>query len=75
MRDTLLSLIFAGRDTTSTTLTWFFWLIASNPRVELKILEEIQTNFHDKEDKTCKFFNVEESRKLVYLWNTNHQFD
>ncbi|CAA2993009.1 alkane hydroxylase MAH1-like [Olea europaea subsp. europaea] len=67
MRDTLLSLIFAGRDTTSTTLTWFFWLIASNPLVELKILEEIQTNFHDTEDKTCRFFNAEKSRKLVYL--------
>lgn len=60
-------LSMTGRDTTSTTLTWFFWLIASNPLVELKILEEIQTNFHDTEDKTCRFFNAEKSRKLVYL--------
>ncbi|KAL2455632.1 Cytochrome [Forsythia ovata] len=67
MRDTLLSLIFAGRDTTSTTLTWFFWLIASNPLVEIKILEEIETKFQVKETKQDRFFNAEESRKLVYL--------
>ncbi|KAL2473228.1 alkane hydroxylase MAH1 [Forsythia ovata] len=56
-----------GRDTTSTTLTWFFWLIASNPLVEIKILEEIETKFHVKETKQYRFFNAEESRKLVYL--------
>uniref|UniRef100_A0A5B7BEP7 Unspecific monooxygenase n=1 Tax=Davidia involucrata TaxID=16924 RepID=A0A5B7BEP7_DAVIN len=37
LRDTLLSLVFAGRDTTSVALTWFFWLVARNPLVETKI--------------------------------------
>lgn len=38
IRDTIIGLTFAGRDTTSVVLTWFFWLISgtplSNPRLE-----------------------------------------
>ncbi|OIS97781.1 PREDICTED: alkane hydroxylase MAH1-like [Nicotiana attenuata] len=68
LRDTFLSLIFAGRDTTSTTLTWLFWLLAKNPLAETRIRKEIQKQLHPiKEDDNLKFFNVEESRKLVYL--------
>ncbi|KAL7088298.1 hypothetical protein ACP275_13G119400 [Erythranthe tilingii] len=69
LRDTALSLMLAGRDTTSTCLTWLFWLIATNPSTETKILEEIETelNLHRQEDKKWRLFNVEESRKLIYL--------
>ncbi|KAK6149524.1 hypothetical protein DH2020_017049 [Rehmannia glutinosa] len=67
LRDTALSLMFAGRDTTSTCLTWLFWLIATNPSTETKILEEIETQLHIKQDKKWRNFNVEESRKLIYL--------
>ncbi|KAL9147006.1 hypothetical protein ABFS82_13G147600 [Erythranthe guttata] len=62
LRDTALSLMFAGRDTTSTCLTWLFWLIATNPSTETNILEEIETEF-----KKWRLFNVEESRRLIYL--------
>ncbi|KAL9147003.1 hypothetical protein ABFS82_13G147300 [Erythranthe guttata] len=54
--------MFAGRDTTSTCLTWLFWLIATNPSTEMKILEEIEAEF-----KKWRSFNVEESRRLIYL--------
>ncbi|XP_016507497.1 alkane hydroxylase MAH1 [Nicotiana tabacum] len=67
LRDTFLNLMFAGRDTTSTTLTWFFWLLAKNPLVETKIREEIEQQLHLKKDENLKFFDIEESRKLVYL--------
>ncbi|KAM3288504.1 alkane hydroxylase MAH1 [Capsicum chacoense] len=67
LRDTFLNLMFAGRDTTSAALTWFFWLLAKNPLVEKKIREEIQQQLHVKEDENLKFFNKEESRKLIYL--------
>ncbi|KAM7504412.1 hypothetical protein LguiB_003316 [Lonicera macranthoides] len=67
LRDTLLSLIFAGRDTTSTSLTWFFWLVATNPLVEIKILEEIKTKLNFKEDERVGFFKAEELRELIYL--------
>ncbi|KAL7130619.1 hypothetical protein ABFS83_13G146600 [Erythranthe nasuta] len=51
-----------GRDTTSTCLTWLFWLIATNPSTETNILGEIETEF-----KKWRLFNVEESRRLIYL--------
>ncbi|KAM7499118.1 hypothetical protein LguiA_023532 [Lonicera macranthoides] len=67
LRDTLLSLMVAGRDTTSTALTWFFWLLATNPLVEIKILEEIKSKMNLKDEEKRKFFKPEELRKLVYL--------
>ncbi|KAL3851037.1 hypothetical protein ACJIZ3_012919 [Penstemon smallii] len=68
LRDTSLSLMFAGRDTTSTCLTWLFWLIATNPVEESKIREEIETELKlMKNGNKWRFFNVQESRKLIYL--------
>ncbi|KAL7142300.1 hypothetical protein ABFS83_08G114900 [Erythranthe nasuta] len=58
-KDTLLSLIFAGKDTISAALAWFFWLVATNPAEQEKIRQEIGTNL--------KFTTIEESNKLVYL--------
>ncbi|KAI3514596.1 hypothetical protein L1887_13143 [Cichorium endivia] len=40
--DIVISFILAGRDTTSAALTWFFWLLHKNPRVESEILKEIK---------------------------------
>ncbi|KAM3288507.1 alkane hydroxylase MAH1 [Capsicum chacoense] len=67
LRDTFLNLMFAGRDTTSATLTWFFWLLSRNPLVEKRIREEIQQQLHLKDDENLKFLKIEETRKLVYL--------
>ncbi|KAK1392309.1 Alkane hydroxylase [Heracleum sosnowskyi] len=68
LRDTVLSLIIGGRDTTSVALSWFFWLLSKNPLVESKILEEINTNLQSKEVKSWMPFNKrEELQKLVYL--------
>ncbi|XP_059625984.1 cytochrome P450 94A1-like [Cornus florida] len=39
--DIVISFILAGRDTTSAALTWYFWLLSSNPEVEEEILREI----------------------------------
>ncbi|KAK4439585.1 Alkane hydroxylase MAH1 [Sesamum alatum] len=67
LRDTALNLMFAGRDTTSTCLTWLFWLIATNPSTETKILEEMESKLQLKEDNNWRFFSAEESRELIYL--------
>ncbi|KAL0353411.1 UNVERIFIED_CONTAM: Alkane hydroxylase MAH1 [Sesamum angustifolium] len=67
LRDTALNLMFAGRDTTSTCLTWLFWLVATNPLTETKIREEMESKLQLKEDKKWRFFSVEESRELIYL--------
>ncbi|CAA0815491.1 cytochrome P450- family 96- subfamily A-polypeptide 10 [Striga hermonthica] len=55
-------LMFAGRDTTSTCLTWLFWLVSRNPSVEARILEEIEQG-----GCSSRRFGAEESKKLVYL--------
>lgn len=36
--------LFAGTDTTSNTLTWFFYLIAKHPRVESKLIDELKAS-------------------------------
>ncbi|KAL4650220.1 hypothetical protein ACB092_01G071300 [Castanea dentata] len=43
LRDVVISFILAGRDTTSSSLSWFFWLLSSHPKVEQNILKELET--------------------------------
>ncbi|KAL6843058.1 hypothetical protein ACP4OV_027132 [Aristida adscensionis] len=40
LRDVVVSFVLAGKDTTSSALTWFFWLLAANPRCERRVREE-----------------------------------
>jgi len=47
LRDTAFNLLAAGRDTVSSGLTWLFWLVATHPLVEAKILEEIKEHLLD----------------------------
>ncbi|MED6136010.1 hypothetical protein PIB30_051987 [Stylosanthes scabra] len=68
LRDSALSLLAAGRDTISSSLSWFFWLVSTHPIVEAKILEEIRANFITKEENWLINSRVEENlNKLVYL--------
>ncbi|CAN6477351.1 unnamed protein product [Victoria cruziana] len=41
VKDMVISFILAGRDTTSSALTWFFWLVSRHKRVEDEILKEL----------------------------------
>ncbi|KAF7842854.1 alkane hydroxylase MAH1-like [Senna tora] len=43
LRDTASSLFIAGKDTITSALTWLFWLVATHPYVEAKILQEMKT--------------------------------
>ncbi|KAI3691796.1 hypothetical protein L6452_31598 [Arctium lappa] len=67
-----LNFILAGRDTSSVAMSWFFWLVTQNPRVEEEILTEIcsvlmETRGHD----TCQWLEepleFEEVDRLTYL--------
>eukprot|EP01018_Ginkgo_biloba_P016140 Gb_31694 [translate_table: standard] len=42
LRDVILNIMIAGRDTTAITLSWFFYLLCKHPHVEEKILQEIR---------------------------------
>ncbi|KAL7142961.1 hypothetical protein ABFS83_08G159800 [Erythranthe nasuta] len=67
LRDSFLGLLIAGRDSLSTTLIWFFWLLSENPFAETKILEEIENVLSLSVHDDLRFFDVEECKKLVYL--------
>jgi cytochrome P450 len=38
LRDVVTNFLLAGRDTTSSALTWFFWLVSTRPDVEDQIV-------------------------------------
>ncbi|XP_023757058.2 alkane hydroxylase MAH1 [Lactuca sativa] len=66
LKDTIVSLIGAGKDTTSATLSWFFYLVGKNPIVEDKIREEIRT-FLEVKVGGNKRWDSKVIGKLVYL--------
>ncbi|CAK9150375.1 unnamed protein product, partial [Ilex paraguariensis] len=67
LRDILLNFLFAGRDSLSAVLSWFFWLVGTYPIVEKEIREEIIQNLPVKEDGSWSFSCPEDVKKLVYL--------
>jgi cytochrome P450 len=59
LRDVIVSFVLAGKDSTSTGLTWFFWLLSTNPEIETKIQEEISSINEN--------YDYEELKGLHYL--------
>ncbi|KAL6004732.1 hypothetical protein ACLOJK_005287 [Asimina triloba] len=41
LRDILLSLVVAGRDTTANTLSWFIYMMCKNPLIQEKIAQQV----------------------------------
>nr|KYP64097.1 Cytochrome P450 94A1 [Cajanus cajan] len=64
LRDVVISFILAGRDTTSSALSWFFWILSSKPDVRRKIREEIETVRFGFGDGA---FGYEELKEMHYL--------
>lgn len=67
-----LNFILAGRDTSSVALSWFFWMMIQNPRIEEKILIEIGTVLMEtRGDDVAKWveepLGFEEVDRLIYL--------
>ncbi|WCJ28936.1 Cytochrome P450 94A1 [Euphorbia peplus] len=68
LRDIVISFVLAGKDTTSTALTWFFWLIAGNPRVAESIHGELSTVASSAPaGATPMLFSYDQLKKLDYL--------
>ena len=72
LQHVVLNFILAGRDTSSVALSWFFWLVSQNPRVEEKILIEIctvlmETRGEDISTWVEEPLGFEEVDKLIYL--------
>ncbi|KAL9671215.1 hypothetical protein QQ045_008781 [Rhodiola kirilowii] len=70
LRDSVMNILSAGRDTSSTALTWFFYLVITNPQVESKLVEELEVSFQMKPGEPWEFPSFAELNKLVYLHAT-----
>ncbi|XP_027351607.1 cytochrome P450 94B3-like [Abrus precatorius] len=64
LRDIVISFILAGRDTTSSALSWFFWILSSRPDVKKKIRREIGTV---RAVTRVGAFGYEELKEMHYL--------
>ncbi|CAO0792861.1 unnamed protein product [Mucor circinelloides] len=48
LRDIVLNFVIAGRDTTAQALSWTFYMLLCHPRVEEKLLKEINENITEE---------------------------
>ncbi|KAM1098490.1 hypothetical protein ACFX19_015992 [Malus domestica] len=67
LRDIVISIILAGRDTTSSALTWFFWLLSSRPHVERAILNELEMIRVRNGKSIGDIYDLDELRDMHYL--------
>jgi cytochrome P450 len=71
LRDVVTNFLLAGRDTTSSALTWFFWLVSTRPDVEDQIVREIRAvrarSSSSPDAATSTTFSFDELRDMQYL--------
>ncbi|KAI4323547.1 hypothetical protein L6164_023143 [Bauhinia variegata] len=69
VRDNALTMLAAGKSTITSGLTWFFWLVATHPLVEAKILEEMEEKLPRKEENQMVYgiWQVSNVKELIYL--------
>ncbi|KAF8043707.1 hypothetical protein BT93_A1885 [Corymbia citriodora subsp. variegata] len=67
LRDIVISFILAGRDTTSSALTWFFWLLSVHPEVKRKILSELEKLRKQNGKSSGDPYSIQELREMHYL--------
>jgi len=70
LRDVVTNFLLAGRDTTSSALSWFFWLVSTRPDVEDRIVREVRAvraSSHQGSITGAATFSVDELRDMHYL--------
>ncbi|XP_044506988.1 cytochrome P450 94A1-like [Mangifera indica] len=67
LRDIVISFILAGRDTTSSALSYFFWLLSSRPDVQQKILKELELIRVRNGKSFGDIYSFDELRDMHYL--------
>ncbi|CAM6125275.1 unnamed protein product [Calypogeia fissa] len=78
LRDIVISFVLAGRDTTTSALSWFFWVLSSHPEVELAIVDEVSRvvkarsppnaeSVGDERKKNRSTLSYEELKNMHYL--------
>ncbi|KAG9446155.1 hypothetical protein H6P81_012283 [Aristolochia fimbriata] len=66
IRDMIISFVMAGRDTTSSAMTWLFWLLSCNKDVENELVQEIESKIgsSSSSSSSIKYENVKEMSLL-----------
>ncbi|KAM1098487.1 hypothetical protein ACFX19_015990 [Malus domestica] len=67
LRDIVISIIIAGRDTTSSALKWFSWLLSSKLYVEHAILNELEMIRVRNGKRVGDIYDLDELRDMQYL--------
>ncbi|XP_006646412.1 cytochrome P450 94B3-like [Oryza brachyantha] len=70
LRDVVTNFLLAGRETTASALTWFFWLVSGRPDVEGKIAREVRAVRRASSSdggKSGPAFSLHELRGMHYL--------
>ena len=67
LRDIVLSFLIAGRETTSSALTWFFWLVSSRPDVVARIADEVRVARESAGTRAGEPFGFDALRGMPYL--------
>ncbi|KAI3444287.1 hypothetical protein Pfo_000952 [Paulownia fortunei] len=67
LRDIVISFILAGRDTTSSALSWFFWLLSSRPDLEERIMQELENIRRQNGKLIGDIYSFDELREMHYL--------
>ncbi|ESQ44421.1 hypothetical protein EUTSA_v10005910mg [Eutrema salsugineum] len=67
LRDIVISFILAGRDTTSSALSWFFWLLSKNPEVENKIIQELKSIRARTGKRIGEVYGFEDLKLMNYM--------
>lgn len=66
LRDNLISFVLAGRDTTPSALTWFFWVLSSRPDAMAQIRKEIE-RIRSGRRHAETLFTLDDLRQMNYL--------
>lgn len=67
LRDTMLNLVIAGRDTSAQTISWFCYCVMNHPQVQDKLLEEIdQFITEDIDNNTVELYEAIQKMKYAH---------
>ncbi|TVU50763.1 hypothetical protein EJB05_02152, partial [Eragrostis curvula] len=66
LRDIVLSFLIAGRETTSSALMWFFWLVSSRPDVVARVADEVRAVRESTGTRPGKPFGFDALRDMHY---------
>ncbi|KAL0294778.1 UNVERIFIED_CONTAM: cytochrome [Sesamum radiatum] len=71
LKDIILSFIIAGKDTTASTLSWFFYMMCKHPHIQEKIVREVREaaklGEYSSVDEIAESITEEALDKMQYL--------